>query len=92
MHTDETDGSQPVLKIAGEALPSVSEISLLNDRTSPSLGRTNKAENGLEARSFSYCSSTQVSFAWKSWKGKMCRQLGGGCPEQGKLKGNRVLN
>lgn len=44
MHTDETDGSQPVLKITGEALPSVSEISLLNDRTSPSLGRTNKAE------------------------------------------------
>lgn len=63
MHADETDGSQPVLRIAGKTLPSVSEISLHNGWINTSSDGTNKSENGLEARSVYHCSSIQVSFA-----------------------------
>lgn len=60
MYTDKTDGSLSVLKFAGEAIPFVSEVSLPNNQRSPSLG-------------FSHCN--QVSFAWKSYKEEICRQL-----------------
>lgn len=81
MYTDKTDSSLSILKITGEAIHFVSEVSLPKNWRSPSLDRIfplYPMENLLclkELKRRNVQTPTCVGF-----------------PEQQKLKGNRILN